>query len=191
MTETTDKINNIINTATDDVTKFFEEHYIPNVTKEQYELAKAKMREILESYGGKENIPTDVMPFYNAWSWKVYSYSKDRMLENMEDMDKRRELNNLASMVLDIALRELDSGNCPGCNTLTPSQMTAFYTCMERGLIRGTENLELFVRKAPEQFSNLCSFLETELAKEKNENLKILPIVVYPSPKCGCWYGQI
>jgi len=187
MTETTDKINNIINTATDDVTKFFEEHYIPGVTKEQYELAKAKMREILESYHGKENIPTDVMPFYNAWAWKVYSYSKDRMLENMEDMDRRKSLHNIASMALDVALRGLDAIG----KTLSPSQMTAFYTCIERGLIRGTENLELLATKAPEQFSNLCSLCERELEKERNENLKILPIVVYPSPKCGCWYGQI
>lgn len=191
MTETPDKIKDIINNATDDVTTFFESHYIPNVQKPEYELAKAKMRQILEDYGGKDNIPEDVMPFYNAWAWKVYSYSKDAMIQNMEDMDRRKALNNLASTILDMALKELENVNCPVCRTLSPSQITAFYTCMERGLIRGTENLEIMVKKKPEAFSNLCSFLETELAKEKNENLKILPIVVYPSPKCGAWFGQI
>jgi len=173
MTETPDKIKDIINNATDDVTTFFESHYIPNVQKPEYELAKAKMQA------------------NNAWAWKVYSYSKDAMIQNMEDMDRRKALNNLASTILDMALKELENVNCPVCRTLSPSQITAFYTCMERGLIRGTENLEIMVKKKPEAFSNLCSFLETELAKEKNENLKILPIVVYPSPKCGAWFGQI
>jgi hypothetical protein len=184
MTETTDKINDIINNATDDVTLFFEGHYIPGVTKDQYELAKAKMREILESYNGKDNIPADVMPFYNAWAWKVYSYSKDAMLQNMEDMDKRKALHNLASKVLDIAMNEQKK-------LLTKSQITAFYTLMERGLIRGTENLELLARKDAEKFYNLCSLCERLLETEKNENLRILPIVVYPTPKCGCWFDQI
>ena len=44
MTTSREKLEGIINNATDDVTVFFEEHYIPGVTKEQYELAKAKMR---------------------------------------------------------------------------------------------------------------------------------------------------
>jgi hypothetical protein len=191
MTETSDKLKDIINNATDDVTTFFESHYIPKVSKEEYELAKAKMREILEGYNGKDNIPEDVMPFYNAWSWKVYSYSKERMIENMEDMDKRRALHNFASMILDTALRQLELVGCKGCNALQPSQMTAFYTCMERGIIRGTENLEIMIRQKPEAFHDLCSFLELILMKEKNENQKILPIVVYPSPKCGAWFGQI
>jgi len=184
MTETTDKINNIIDTATDDVTKFFEEHYIPNVTKEQYELAKAKMREILESYGGKDNIPTDVMPFYNAWAWKVYSYSKDRMLENMENMDKRREKYNLASKILDLALTE-------GQQKLSASQIAAFYAMMERNEIIGTENLEILVKKSPETFANLCSYCETLLAGEKETNIRMKPIIVYPSPKCGRWFDDL
>lgn len=184
MTETVDKINKIINDATDPVTREFEEHYIPGVLKPEYELAKAKMRGILEDYGGKDNIPEDVMPFYKAWSWKVYSYSKDRMIDNMEDMDKRKALNNLASKVLDIAMNEQKQ-------LLTKSQITAFYTMMERGLIRGTENLELLARKDAEDFYNLCSLCERLLEAERNENLKILPIVVYPTPKCGCWFGQL
>ena len=184
MTETVDKMNKIINEATDPITLEFEEHYIPNVKKPEYELAKAKMREILEGYNGKENIPEDVMPFYKAWSWKVYSYSKDRMLENMENMDKRREKYNLASKILDLALTE-------GKQKLTPSQITAFYTLMERNEIIGTENLELLVRKSPESFSNLCTYCETLIAREKETNIRLKPIMVYPSPKCGRWFDDL
>jgi hypothetical protein len=183
-TSTVNKINTIIDTALDPVTRDFEEHYIPGVLKPEYELAKAKMRQLLEGYGGKDKIPEDVMPFYKAWSWKVYSYSKDRMIDNMEDMDKRKALHNLASKVLDIAMNEQKK-------LLTKSQITAFYTLMERGLIRGTENLELLARKDAEKFYNLCSLCERLLETEKNENLRILPIVVYPTPKCGCWFDQI
>lgn len=186
MTETKDKIENIIRDASnfDDVTQRFEQHYIPNVSKADYEKAKSMMKDILTQYKGRDNIPEDVMPFYWASMYKVYSYSKDAMLKNMEDMDKRKALNNLASKVLDIAMNEQKK-------LLTKSQITAFYTFMERGLIRGTENLELLARKDTEEFYNLCSLCERLLETEKNENLRILPIVVYPTPKCGCWFDQI
>ena len=184
MTETVDKMKGIIDNANDPVTRDFEEHYIPNVSRPAYELAKSKMREILEGYNGKENIPEDVMPFYKAWSWKVYSYSKDRMLENMENMDKRREKFTLASTLLDLAMKE-------GEQKLTSSQQTAFYIMMERGMILGTENIELMIRKSPEQFSNMCSYCETLIAREKETNIKLKPIIVYPSTKCGRWFDDL
>jgi len=183
-TSTVDKINTIIDTALDPVTRDFEEHYIPNVSRPAYELAKAKMREILEGYNGKDNIPEDVMPFYKAWSYKVYSYSKDRMLENMENMDKRREKYNLASKILDLALTE-------GQQKLSASQIAAFYAMMERNEIIGTENLEILVKKSPETFANLCSYCETLLAREKETNIRMKPIIVYPSPKCGRWFDDL
>lgn len=184
MTETVDKINKIINDATDPITREFEEHYIPGVLKPEYELAKAKMRQLLEGYGGKDKIPEDVMPFYKAWSYKVYSYSKDRMLENMENMDKRREKYNLASKILDLALTE-------GQQKLSASQIAAFYAMMERNEIIGTENLEILVKKSPETFANLCSYCETLLAREKETNIRMKPIIVYPSPKCGRWFDDL
>lgn len=177
-----EKIETIINDAKgiDPITNDFEEHYIPGVTKQRYELAKAQMRQILEKYKGKENVPEDVMPSYKNLSYIVYSYTKDAMLDNMENMDKRRERHNLATKVLDVYMFENE-------NYLTPSQITAFTALMERGLIRGTENLENFVRKSPETFYLFCSFCEEVLYGEK-EGRTILPIVVYPSPKCGRWY---
>lgn len=184
MTETVDKMKGIIDNANDPVTRDFEEHYIPGVLKPEYELAKSKMREILEGYNGKDNIPEDVMPFYKAWSYKVYSYSKDRMLENMEDMDKRREKYNLASKILDLALTE-------GQQKLSASQIAAFYAMMERNEIIGTENLEILVKKSPETFANLCSYCETLLAREKETNIRMKPIIVYPSPKCGRWFDDL
>ena len=184
MTETVDKINTIINDATDPVTRDFEEHYIPGVLKPEYELAKAKMREILEGYNGKDNIPEDVMPFYKAWSYKVYSYSKDAMIDNMDNMDRRREKNNLASTILDLALTE-------GQQKLSASQIAAFYAMMERNEIIGTENLEILVKKSPETFANLCSYCETLLAREKETNIRMKPIIVYPSPKCGRWFDDL
>jgi hypothetical protein len=47
-----EKIETIINDAKgiDPITNDFEEHYIPGVTKQRYELAKAQMRQILEKY---------------------------------------------------------------------------------------------------------------------------------------------
>jgi len=184
MTETVDKMKGIIDNANDPVTRDFEEHYIPGVLKPEYELAKAKMREILEGYNGKDNIPEDVMPFYKAWSYKVYSYSKDAMIDNMDNMDRRREKNNLASTILDLAMTE-------GGQRLTASQITSFYITMERGLILGTENLKLFVKNSPEQFANLCSYVETLLAREKDSNIRMKPIIVYPSPKCGRWFDDL
>ena len=174
--------------AEDYVGKDFEAHYIPDVTKEQYQKAKNVMTNLLAKYGGQEDLEKDEADWaaYKAHRYIVASYSDDQYKKWMNNRKGLAERKNKWAAFLEAHSHLVFDLSCFARNAIDEF--------VESGKLRGLENLESLYTRAnnpKETFNNLGNII---YVVQRDMGEKAPALLILPSAHCGAdwkWMGDI
>lgn len=174
--------------AEDYVGQDFKAHYIPNVTEDRYQKSKNAMTNLLQKYGGREDLERDEVDWalYKAHMYVVASYSEDEYQKAVAEREGLIDRKNTWAAFLE-AHSHLVFDLCDIC-------LDAIEKFVITGKLRGLENLEALYQRADnpkEKFNDLGNAIYVVL---RDMGEKAPAVMILASNHCGRdweWLGDL